>query len=103
MAKSLVKVLVYNLSLAVGLRVEYSKELNLDSKDIAEFIPEVQYKLGSIVKDNWLRSAIDLVDIINVYTGHVLYGYSLKARKGNSLLTKLVNYYKGHIIAVFIL
>jgi len=51
-AKSLVKVLVYNLSLAVGLRVEYSKELNLDSKDIAEFIPEVQYKLGSIVKDN---------------------------------------------------
>jgi len=30
---------------------------------------------------------MDLVDVINVYTGHVLYGRSLKARKGNGLLT----------------
>ena len=48
----LVKVLVYNLSLAIGLRVEYSRELNLNPKDTAEFILEVQYKLGSIVRDN---------------------------------------------------
>jgi len=46
---------------------------------------------------------MDLVDIINIYTGYILYGYSLKVREGNSLLTKLVNYYKGHVIAVFIL
>ena len=39
--KLLVKVLVYNLSLAVGLRVEYSKELNLNSKDMVEFVLEV--------------------------------------------------------------
>ena len=48
----MVEVLVYNLSLAVSLRVEYSRELNLNPKDIAEFILEVQYKLGSIVRDN---------------------------------------------------
>jgi len=30
---------------------------------------------------------MDLVDIIHVYIGHVLYGHSLKAREGNGLLT----------------
>jgi len=40
-AKLLVKVLVYNLSLAVGLRVEYSKELNFNPKDVVEFVLEV--------------------------------------------------------------
>jgi len=50
--KSLVKVLVYNLGLAVGLRVEYGRELNLNPKDTAEFILEVQYKLRSTVRDN---------------------------------------------------
>ena len=48
----LVKVLVYNLSLAVSLRVEYSRELNLNPKDTAEFILEIRYKLGAIVRDN---------------------------------------------------
>ena len=48
----LVKVLVYNLGLAIGLRVEYSRELNLNPKDAAEFILEVRYKLGSTVRDN---------------------------------------------------
>ena len=48
----LVKVLVYNLSLAISLRVEYSRELNLNPKDIVEFILEVRYKLGTIVRDN---------------------------------------------------
>ena len=48
----LVIVLVYNLSLAVSLEVKYSKELNLNPKDTAEFVPEIQYKLGTTVKDN---------------------------------------------------
>ena len=48
----LVKVLVYNLSLAISLRVKCSRELNLNPKDIAEFVLEVQYKLGPIVRDN---------------------------------------------------
>jgi hypothetical protein len=48
----LVKVLVYNLSLAVSLRVEYSRELNLNPKDTAEFILEIRYKLGATVRDN---------------------------------------------------
>ena len=48
----LVKVLVYNLSLAVSLRVEYSRELNLNPKDIVEFVLEIRYKLGAIVRDN---------------------------------------------------
>jgi hypothetical protein len=48
----LVKVLVYNFSLAVSLRVEYSRELNLNPEDTAEFILEVRYKLGTIVRDN---------------------------------------------------
>jgi len=30
---------------------------------------------------------MDLVDIVNVYIGYVLYGCSLKAREGNGLLT----------------
>ena len=37
----LVKVLVYNLSLAVSLRVEYSKERNLNPKDVVEFVLEI--------------------------------------------------------------
>jgi len=37
----LVKVLVYNLSLAISLRVKYSRELNLNPKDIVEFILEI--------------------------------------------------------------
>jgi len=45
-------VLVYNLGLAIGLRVKCSKELNLNPKDTVEFVLEVQYKLGSIVRDN---------------------------------------------------
>ena len=48
----LVKVLVYNLGLAVSLRVEYSRELNFNPKNMAEFVLEVQYKLGPIVRDN---------------------------------------------------
>jgi hypothetical protein len=48
----LVKVLVYNFSLAISLRVECGRELNLNPKDIAEFILEVRYKLGTIVRDN---------------------------------------------------
>jgi hypothetical protein len=48
----LVKVLVYNLSLAVSLKVEYSKELNLNSKDMVEFILEIWYELGTLVRDN---------------------------------------------------
>jgi len=46
---------------------------------------------------------MDLVDIINIHTGYILYDRSLKVREGNGLFTKLVNYYKGYIIAVFVL
>ena len=48
----LVKVLVYNLGLAVSLRVEYSRELNLNPKDTVEFVLEIQYKLGATVGHN---------------------------------------------------
>ena len=48
----LVKVLIYNLSLTVNLGVKYSRELNFNPKDIAEFILEIGYKLGTTVKDN---------------------------------------------------
>jgi hypothetical protein len=48
----LVEVLVYNLSLAVSLRVECGRELNLNPKDMVEFILEIRYKLGAIVRDN---------------------------------------------------
>jgi len=45
---------------------------------------------------------MDLVDV-NIHTGYVLCGHSLKAGKENGLLTKLVNYYKGHVVAIFFL
>ena len=48
----LVKVLIYNLSLAVSLKIKYSKKLNLNPKDMAEFVLEIRYKLGTIVRDN---------------------------------------------------
>ena len=50
--ESLVKILVYNLGLAVSLRVECGRELNLNFKDAVEFVLEIWYKLGSIVRDN---------------------------------------------------
>ena len=48
----LVKVLIYNLSLAIYLGVKYSKKLNFNPKDTVKFVPEIKYKLGTIVKDN---------------------------------------------------
>ena len=48
----LVKVLVYNLGLAVGLRVECGRELNLNPKNAVKFVLEVQYKLRSMVRNN---------------------------------------------------
>ena len=48
----LVKVLVYNLSLTISLRVEYGRELNLNPKDTVEFILKIRYKLGATVRDN---------------------------------------------------
>ena len=45
---------------------------------------------------------MDLVNVINIYAGHILCSYSLKVGEGNGLLTQLVNYYKGHIIAMFV-
>ena len=48
----LIKIPIYNVSLAVSLRVKYNKELNFNPKDMAEFILEIKYKLGTIVKDN---------------------------------------------------
>ena len=48
----LVKVLVYNLNLTISLRVECGRELNLNPKDIAEFILEIRYKLGTLVRNN---------------------------------------------------
>jgi len=30
---------------------------------------------------------MDPVNIVNIYTGYVLYSYSLKVKEGNSLLT----------------
>ena len=50
-AELLVEVLVYNLSLAVSLRIEYNRELNFNLKDIAEFVLKIQYKLRLIVGD----------------------------------------------------
>ena len=48
----LVKILIYNLSLAVSLEVKCGKKLNFNFKDIAEFVLEIRYKLGTTVKDN---------------------------------------------------
>ena len=48
----LVKVLIYNPSLAIYLGVKYSKELNFNPKNTAEFVLEIRYKLGTIVKNN---------------------------------------------------
>ena len=48
----LVIILVYNLSLAISLGVKCSKKLNFNPKDIVKFIPEIKYKLGTIVKNN---------------------------------------------------
>jgi len=50
--KLLVKVLVYNLSLAINLKIKYSKELNFNPKDIIEFVLKIWYKLESIVRDD---------------------------------------------------
>ena len=48
----LVKVLIYNFSLAVSLGIKYNEELNFNFKDIAEFVLKIRYKLKTIVKDN---------------------------------------------------
>jgi len=48
----LVKVLVYNLGLAIGLKIKYSKKLNFNPKNIVEFVLKIRYKLRSIVRDD---------------------------------------------------
>jgi hypothetical protein len=82
---SLIKVLIYNLSLAVSLGVECSKEFNLNPKDTAEFVLEIGYKLGTIVRDNWFRGAIELVNIINIEAGYIFYSCGFKIREGDGL------------------
>ena len=72
--------------MAVSLRVECSKELNLNPKDTAEFILEIQYELGTIVRDNWFGSTIELINIIDVEVSYILYSCGLKARGGDKLL-----------------
>ena len=37
----MIKILVYNLSLAISLKVKYSKKLNFNPKNTAEFILEI--------------------------------------------------------------
>jgi len=37
----LVKVLIYNLGLAVSLKIKYNKEFNFNSKNAAKFILEI--------------------------------------------------------------
>jgi len=54
---------------------------------MAEFILKIWYKLGSIVRDDWLRSTVALINVINIYTGHILYSYSFKIKEKNSLFT----------------
>ena len=51
-AELLVKILIYNLNLAISLRVKYGKKLNFNTKDLTEFILKVQYKVRSAIKDN---------------------------------------------------
>ena len=48
----LIKVLIYNFSLTVSLGVKYSKKLNFNFKNTAEFVLEIRYKLKTTVKDN---------------------------------------------------
>ena len=79
-------VLVYNLSLAVSLGVKYSKELNLNPKNTVKFILEIQYELGTLVRDNWFRDTIKSVDVINIKAGHIFCSYSLKIKEGDGLL-----------------
>ena len=47
----LVKILIYNFSLAIYLGVKCSKKFNFNLKNIAEFILKIKYKLGTIVKN----------------------------------------------------
>jgi len=72
--------------LAVSLRVECGKELDLNPENTAEFVLEIWYELGTIVRDNWFGSTVKSVDIINIETGHILCSYSLKIREGDGLL-----------------
>ncbi len=72
--------------MAVSLRVEWSKELNLNPKDIVEFIPEIWYELGTIVRDNWFRNTVKSVNIVDVEASYIFCSCGLKAREGDGLL-----------------
>ena len=82
----LVIVLVYNLGLAVSLKVECSRELNLNPKDTVEFVLEIWYKLRTTVRDNSFRGTVKSVDVINVEVGHIFCSYGFKIREGDGLL-----------------
>ena len=82
----LVIVLIYNLGLAVSLGVKYNRELNFNPKDIVKFVLEIQYKLKTMVRDNWFRDAIKSVNIVDIKVGYILYSYSFKIREGDGLL-----------------
>ena len=53
---------------------------------MVEFISEIRYELGTTVRDNWFRGAVELVNIVNIKTGHILYNCGLKIREGDRLL-----------------
>jgi len=52
---------------------------------MVEFVLEIQYKLRAVVRNNRLRSAVDLVNIINIYIGHILCSCGFKIRERDSL------------------
>ena len=78
--ESLVKVLVYNLSLAICLKVKYNKFFNFNPKDVAEFVLEIEYKLRAVVRDDWLKSAMGPVNIVDIYMGYILCGCSFRIK-----------------------
>ena len=57
--------------MAISLRIKYSRKFNFNPKDIVKFILKIQYKLGAIVEDNWFKSAMALINVVDVYTGYI--------------------------------
>lgn len=97
------KVLVLSFSLSIYLGVEYSTQVILYSKDIAERSPEVAHKEAATIRDNAIRYTI--------YKKNIVYQKFCKAathklhyhRYIDSIFYKSVNNNKNYITSLIIL
>jgi hypothetical protein len=100
--QSLVDIPVYDFGLAISLFIVRYRELDLDSDNTAELVPEGGYKLRSSVRNNRLRSMSESVYLLDIQLSHTAGVDCLIIGNRYRILSESVYKDKDHVIVMFI-